>query len=925
MKKIFETGIILSVRHLLCHSLVRHQFYSAFPGCGIILQQLQKNFSSIPLLLAVTLLLTIQSNAQPLVKGGLAGNQQLILVGDKAENIKNKNLLPAQVSYLHYDDSKEKIQFAPQLPGGWNWVALFNTKAKNKTVNYFMYDGWLAATDRITSNHRLRRFENDITQKISSNAWHMAFQRKQVVENEVFMLVISPAKQKVKIKLSKEEFGVERILEYEMEELEAKFVHIVMPPPEYTVITWQPEQTERNRKAITSNWLFYFDKKGNDGLVDASLTFRAANFIQRGGERVNLPHTWNATDVFDNRNFKDSINIMEMFQRGVGWYKTTVTIPASEKNKEYNIHFLGANQVTEAWFNGKYLGKHIGGYMGFQFNITNYVKYGLPNELVIKVDNRFNFDIPPHTADYNFQGGIYREVYLTVTNQSFIKQTKFTTPKVSHRNASVAIQTSFANNNAAVKKVVVNLINPYNEIMQSWVQAVASNQQSIQITDTIRNPVFWSPQRPTLYQLYTTLYDAEGNALDQTKENVGFRSFNFTADSGFYLNGERLKLKGVNVHQDYLNKGWAVDSVQKREDYLWMKKMGVNYVRMSHYPKHPYELHLCDSLGFIVWEEIPVVNTVGRDAFIENAKMMMREVIERDYNRPSVIFWGVGNEYYRNFFTAEDAAYALKCTKEAGAICKQLDPYRYSIQAQNDLVDYEIFKFTDVQGRNRYFGWYEKTYNDFEQEMEEEHKKHPDWKLLVSEYGAEGKYGYHVTHPKIFDHSETYQLNFHKEYWRVINKYPYLAGGTIWNMFDFASFAKIGNSPHINKKGMLTFDRKPKDVFYFYQSVWTDEAMIRIAGHTYTHRRTEAGKPLPLEVFSNGETVELFVNGQSQGKKMKADGFIWSVVLPEGYHRIKAVAVKEGITVKDETAFLLRHGKTNDKGEEVGELDGDGF
>jgi beta-galactosidase len=859
------------------------------------------------------LFISAHCSAQVLTKGGIAGNQELILTGNKAENNKNKNIAASQIAYLNYDDTKEKIQFAPQLPNGWNWVALFNTKAKNKTANYFMYDGWLAATDRIASNHRLRRFETDITQKIASNAYHMAFQRKQVVENEVFMLVISPVKQKVKIQLSKDEFGVERVLEYDMNELEAKFVHIVMPPAEYTVITWQPEKTDRTKIEL-KNWEFTFDKQG----VQQPATIGK-------GAKVSIPHTWNATDVFDSRNFKDSISLMEMFQRGVGWYKTAVTIAASEKNKEHALHFLGANQVTEAWLNGQYLGKHIGGYTGFQFNISRYIKYGAANELIVKVDNRFDFDIPPHTADYNFLGGIYREVYLSSTAKSFIRQTKFSTPKVSHRNAIVDIQASFVNANAAVKKVIISLINPYNEIMQSWEQTISATQQIVQVKDTIRNPVLWSPERPTLYQLYTTLYDANDKAIDQIKENIGFRFFSFTADSGFYLNGERLKLKGVNVHQDYLNKGWAVDSVQKREDYFWMKKMGVNYVRMSHYPKHPYELYLCDSLGLIVWEEIPVVNTVGRDKFIDNAKLMMQEVIERDYNRPSVIFWGVGNEYYRNFFTKEDAEYALRCTREVAAVCKQLDPLRFTIQAQNDLVDYAIFKYTDIQGRNRYFGWYEKTYNDFEKEMEEEHKKYPDWKLLVSEYGAEGKYGYHVNNPRIFDHSETYQLNYHKEYWRVIEKHPYLAGGTIWNMFDFASFAKIGNSAHINKKGMLTFDRKPKDVFYFYQSVWTDEAMVRIAGHTYTHRRTEAGKTLPIEVFSNGETVELFINGQSQGKRNKADGFVWDIVLPEGYHRIKAVAVKEGITVKDETAFFLRHGKLNEKGEEIKELYGDGF
>lgn len=872
-------------------------------------------------LLLVLSFFTAISFCQQLQLGGLAASDKtLVLVGNSRENQLNQSRTLRQIAYLNFDDTKEKIQFAPQLPNQWNWVALFNVPSKGKNLNFFMYDGWMAATERITSNHRLRRFEADITANISSNAYHIAFQRKQVVENEVFMLVVSPRKQKVVIQLQKGQFGIDRKLEYDMNEWEAKFVHIVIPPAEYTVITWQPEQTDRKQQPLT-HWKFGFDNTESK----ATPVGAGKPSSQLKWTDITVPHTWNATDIFDSRNVKDALNIMTLFKRDAGWYKTNFTIPATEKGKDHHLHFLGANQVTEAWLNGKYLGKHIGGYTGFTFPLTKHLRYGQPNELVVKVDSRFDYDIPPHTADYNFLGGIYREVYLVTTNASQVQQVKFTTPKVSHKNAAIDIQTRFSNNNGAVKKIVTNLVNPYNEIMESWVLLPTTSQQSISIKDTIKNPILWSPASPTLYQLYTTLYDANGNTLDQTKETIGFRYFDFSADSGFSLNGERLKLKGVNVHQDYLNKGWAVDSAQKRADYIWMKKMGVNYVRMSHYPKHPYELHLCDSLGFIVWEEIPVVNTVGRDAFIANAKEMMKETIERDYNRPSVVFWGVGNEYYRNFFTPDDAEYALKCTKEVAAVCKRMDPLRYTIQAQNDLVDYRIFALTDIQGRNRYFGWYEKTYDDFEHEMTEEHKKNPGWRLLVSEYGAEGKYGYHVKDPKVFDHSETYQINFHKAYWRVIDKYPYLAGGTIWNMFDFASFAKIGNSPHINKKGMLTFDRKPKDVFYYYQSVWTDEAMVRIAGHTNTHRRTVAGTATPIEVFSNADEVTLFVNGIPQEKKQKGVDWIWKLTLPEGYHTIKAVATKQGVTVMDETAFYLRVVKSDEATEATKDLDGDGF
>ncbi len=866
--------------------------------------------------LLVLLLLGGNASAQQMAMGGLAaGGKTLVLTPDAAENQRIQSMALPAVSYLHWDAGKEKTQFAPQLPQGWNWVALFNTDVKGKQRNFFLYDGWMAATERIATNHRLRRFEEDITAKIASNVYHMAFQRKQVVENEVFMLLVSPKKQRVKVNLYKAQFGVERTLEYDMEAWEAKFVHLVMPPPEYTVITWQPEKTDRAQQPL-NQWQFYLDSSSTKG---------PAQLMNARFAPVQVPHTWNATDIFDNRNVKDTINVMQLFKRGVGWYKTTFSLSLSEKSKQHQLHFLGANQVAEAWLNGQYLGKHTGGYTGFRFAISPFLRYGQPNQLLVKVDNRFNYDIPPHTADYNFLGGLYREVYLETANTAHVQQIRFATPRVSHKNAAVDIRVQITNPQKKPQKLVVNLVNPYQEIMQSWVLRPNEGQTDFRIQDTIKNPLLWSTTTPTLYQLYTTLYDADGKPLDQIKENVGFRHFDFRADSGFYLNGEPLKLKGVNVHQDYLNKGWAVDSAQKRADYLWMKQMGVNYVRMSHYPKHPYELHLCDSLGFVVWEEIPVVNTVGRDAFIANAKTMMQETIERDYNRPSVVFWGVGNEYYRNFFTQEDASYALKCTQEVAALCKRLDPYRFNIQAQNDLVDERIMPLTDIQGRNRYFGWYEKTFADFGPEMEEEHRKHPQWKLLISEYGAEGKYGHHVINPKVFDHSETYQVQFHKAYWQTISSQPYLAGGTIWNMFDFASFAKIGNSPHINKKGMLTFDRKPKDVFYYYQSVWTDAPMVRIAGHTNTHRRAVTGNSTPIEVFSNADAVELFVNGISQGKQQKAIDWIWNVNLPEGYHRIKTVAVKQGITVTDETAFYLRLVKNAEAAQAIQDLDGDGF
>jgi beta-galactosidase len=348
----------------------------------------------------------------------------------------------------------------------------------------------------------------------------------------------------------------------------------------------------------------------------------------------------------------------------------------------------------------------------------------------------------------------------------------------------------------------------------------------------------------------------------------------------------------------------------KRRDFIMIKEMGANFVRLAHYPHHPYVMHLCDSLGLMVWSEIPVVNTVGRNQFIINAVDQMERLILRDYNHPSVIMWGVGNEYYRNFFTEADTEYALEVTRQTAAKAKALDPYRPTVQAQNDLVDNRILQLTDIQGRNRYFGWYgNESYRDFEPEMLKEHRAHPDWKLLVSEYGAEGKYGYHVNNPVKFDHSLTYQLALHRTYWETIKKHDFIMGGALWNMFDFASWAKVGNIPHINQKGTATYDRRPKGLYYYYQSEWTDKPMVYIWEHTLIHRYGQPNTAHPVEIFSNCNEVELFVNGTSQGKRNKKDGYVWPVRFSEGRHELKAIGRQHGETVSWQMEMYYHHGE----------------
>ncbi len=839
--------------------------------------------------------------AQTAVQGGLQGSETVILTPDGALNkqIQGRNI--DEVPELGASQEDGRLVLLPHQPRDWQWVAGFNVRWGEKRFNFFMVDGKTFTSEQFKTNVFLTRYKEDVTGRISSNAFHIALHRTRVVENELAIFVVSPKKQRVVIEIPPDLVKRKRILEYHMEENESKFIHIDVLPEEFTSVTWAPEKVSRRVVPLSDDWRF---KKGEIRGAEKE------NFNGSSWDRVSLPHTWNARDVYDTRNIRDDLDVFELYDRGPSWYRKSFSLEPSVRGQRLFLQFLGANQVADAWLNGKYLGQHRGGYTGFEFDITDVARIGRENLLAVRVDNSFNYDIPPHTADFDFFGGLYRQVQLLVTHPIHVKDVNVTTPNVSSESATVRVVTTLANQTSTPRRVrfVTNIVNPYGEIVRSMVDEKdlpASGSLPVeQLSDSITNPLLWSPKYPWLYKVYSTLYNDKGEALDQTVSPLGFRWYSFSADQGFSMNGERLKIKGVNYHQDYLNKGNAVPLAQKREDILHIKRMGANFVRLAHYPHHPYVLDLCDSVGLLVWQEIPVVNSVGGKKFGDNAKQMLREMIGRDKNHPSIILWGLGNEFSRDFQPKETLGDQKVLLGELNALAKQLDPSRLTTQAQNHYTDSSVMAITDVQGRNRYYGWYEGTYDDFGRVLDEERKQFPTWKFLVSEYGAEAKYGYHVDNPRIFDHSETYQLDFHRVTWKAIEERPWIAGAAIWTMFDFSSFVKIGNIPRINQKGMMTADRKPKDVYYFYQSQWSDEPMVYIVSHTWTHRTATRGLPQTVRLFSNCSSVELFLNGKSLGGKI--GGYEWSVPFAEGNNSLKAVGQKDGQTVADEMAVYVR-------------------
>jgi beta-galactosidase len=378
------------------------------------------------------------------------------------------------------------------------------------------------------------------------------------------------------------------------------------------------------------------------------------------------------------------------------------------------------------------------------------------------------------------------------------------------------------------------------------------------------------------------------------------RTFAVDAASGFTLNGRHLPLHGVNLHQDHGEDGWAATDADHTQDLDMIREMGANAVRMAHYQHDQKDYDLTDAMGLVVWAEIPLVNTVGgTPAFTAGAERQLRELIRQNYNHPSIVFWGIGNEQ-----AADNAATNLVLDRLAGLV-KAEDPGRlstYSDYAGCCPADSgPINGHTDVNGYNAYFGWYGGSTAGFGPWADALHKADPTRRIAISEYGAGAGVDQHsssLARPVIDGraHPEEYQASFHEQTWRQIEARPYLWGSFVWNMFDFASAGRDeGGRPGINDKGLVTRDRKiRKDAFYFYQANWSPTPTLYITSRRWTHRTEPVTE---LKVYSNSASVSATLNG---------------LALPEGHptdhvFRWPGITLRSGANVVTVTATIGGH------------------
>jgi beta-galactosidase len=598
-----------------------------------------------------------------------------------------------------------------------------------------------------------------------------------------------------------------------------------------------------------------------------------------GWESINLPHTWNQ---FDSRDEAPG------YWRGIGWYRKHFRLARQYSGRRVFLEFEGANSVAEFWLNGRRVGEHKGGYTSFELEVTGYVEFGgAANLLTVKVDNLFRDTLPPTVkTDYTFYGGIYRDVWLRISEPTYISEAIWLTPSVSESAATLQFRSRLVNATPQTQELtlVQEVLDPRGELAKTLTLPVRiPARETVEVTQdggTLANPLLWSPDTPNLYRLRSSLR-AGLRLVDAVENPLGFRWYKFDPQRGLILNGKRVQVQGTNWHQVYPGMGNALPNSRHSKDMEIIRAMGANFWRTSHYPHDPATIEASDRLGLMVWEELPVNKEIGnRREYTANVLAMADEMIRHDRNHPCIIVWGIAGEVNAPLGVAKQVIGAV------AARYRHLDPSRPV--AMHEPRGEEIEALVDVVGLG------------VGKETADKHQRFPARPYLVAEYSVStmgrGIYG---GGPE----SEEAACENHEKYLRQLLQRPWMAGGMIWHQFDYEGEAYDTVIPHIVAFGMGDVWRIPKDVYFFYQSQWTAKPMVHILGH-WTWAGAE-GRERTVKVFSNAAEVELFLNGKSLGAQTDAPDAkllhpprMWTVPYQPG--TLEAVARHEGKEIRDE-------------------------
>ena len=617
----------------------------------------------------------------------------------------------------------------------------------------------------------------------------------------------------------------------------------------------------RNILNLNANWLFIKDT------TDISL---------REGEKINLPHSWNAIDGQDGGND---------YFRGSCLYVKTLNKADLPDADCYYLEIRGANSSADVYVGGEKLAHHDGGYSTWRVDLTG--KLADTTDIAIVVDNSANETVYPQMADFTFYGGIYRDINLICVSKTHFDLDYYgapglaITPTVEGKDAKVEVEVYVKGLTDGQKLVYTIYDKDENEL-----QKIESTEKKVVFE--IKDVHLWHGRKdPYLYCCEVEIVEGE-KIVDNVCNRFGCRTFKIDPNNGFILNGEEYPLRGVSRHQDRWGVGNALLPEHHVEDIDLICEVGATTIRLAHYQHDQYFYDLCDERGLVIWAEIPYISKhmpTGR----ENTISQMKELVAQNYNHPSIVVWGLSNEIsiggsdedlLENHRILNDLVHEMDKTRlttiAAVSMCKMDDPY---------------LLIPDVVSYNHYFGWYGGDTSMNGPWFDKFHETHPNIPIGCSEYGCEAL-NWHTSDPKQGDYTEEYQAFYHEELIKQLFTRKYIWATHVWNMFDFGADARAeGGENGQNHKGLVTMDRKyKKDSFYAYKAWLVSpevDPFVHLCGKRYIDRVEDVTK---VTVYSNLPEVELFVNGESIGKKTAEDHFFYFDVKNVGESKIVAKA-----------------------------------
>ena len=681
-----------------------------------------------------------------------------------------------------------------------------------------------------------------------------------------------------------------------------------------------------------------------DGNPGSDFPFVQSDFDDGEWESVDLPHDWAiAGPFYEGWGAEVSGGMGRLPSPGVAWYRNKIEIPAEDKDKSIFLEVDGAMSYAMVWVNGQLAGGWPYGYSSWRIDMTPYLKFGGSNQIAIRLDN------PNNSSRWYPGGGIYRNVWITKTHPVHVSQwgTFVTTEEVSSESAKVNLEVSIDNELAEEQSVKVKTevyeINTNGEKGAEIVAAFEDQEVTISGKDvrkvkssvTIENPKLWGPpptQQPNLYVAVTKL-SLGGKVVDEYETSFGIRDLIFDANEGVFVNGEKIFLKGVNQHHDLGALGAAFNLRAAERQLELLQEMGCNAIRIAHNPPAPELLDLTDKMGFLVVDEL--YDSWERKKtpldfhliFPEWHEQDLRSLIRRDKKNPSVILWSTGNEVGEQY-TGEDGAEVVKSLKE---IANDEDPTRMTSASQNFAkADMPFTREVEVINLN-YQGEGIRDAPAYEHLREGRisappsyptfHKKYPGKVIISSENAAamssRGTYIFPVADGisspmkdkegnEIGGNPEKAWVSSYEMYtadfgasadkvFRSLDQHPYVAGGFVWSGWDYLGEPTPYYQARSSYFGIIDLAGFKKDRFYLYQSRWRpDFPMVHILPHWNWPDRV--GEVTPIHVFTSGDEVELFLNGESLGRKIKSEfeyRLRWDdVVYKSG--EVKAIAYKDG-------------------------------